>query len=62
MTAAGLKAWRERLKFSKTQAARELGCSRQSIYEWESGRSPVPRYITLACAALALGIKAETLD
>lgn len=58
MTAESLKAWRERLHFSKTQAARELGCSRQSIYDWEAGTYPVPRYIELAAAAIALGIKA----
>lgn len=61
MTAASLTAWRARLGFSKTRAAHELGCSRQSITTWENGTYPVPKFISLACAAIALGLEEETL-
>lgn len=56
LSAATLAAWRERMGFSKTDAADALGCSRNSWAAWEGGESEVPRYIGLACAALALGM------
>ena len=56
MTAAALKACRKRLGLSQEAFAEALGCGRRSLQNWESGSSPVPRYIGLACAALALGL------
>lgn len=56
LTAQTLTAWRERMGYSKAEAAREVGCSRNAWAAWEDGKSPVPRYIGLACAALALGM------
>jgi DNA-binding XRE family transcriptional regulator len=49
MTAADLIAWRQRLGFDRTRAAAVLGCHRNSISHWETGRFPVPLYIELAC-------------
>lgn len=51
-----LTAWRERMGYSNRDAALAIGCSRQAWLDWESGKSEVPRYIGLACAALALGM------
>jgi transcriptional regulator with XRE-family HTH domain len=55
MTAASLTAWRKRLGWSKAEAARRLGCSKNSILAWENGQA-VPLYIALACQALANGL------
>lgn len=49
--------WRERMGFSQRDACEQLGCSRGAWGGWETGAQPVPRYIGLACAALALGMK-----
>lgn len=52
-----LKAWREGMGFSVEEACDRLEIP-QGIYQaWENGKQPAPRYVTLACAALALGIK-----
>ena len=56
MTSATLIAWRKRLALSQDAAAKALGCGRRSIQQWEAGMHPVPRYIALACAAVAMGI------
>jgi len=56
VSAATLLAWRERMGFSAREACQQLGCSRGAWSVWESGKQPVPRYIGLACAALALGM------
>lgn len=56
MTAEDLKAWRKRLGFrSQGKAAAVLGCSKRAYFNYENGRE-IPRYIELACAAVALGI------
>jgi DNA-binding XRE family transcriptional regulator len=60
MTPASLTAWRNRLSLSKTGAAEALGCSREALRLWEQGKNPIPLYIALACAAVALGIKPQT--
>jgi transcriptional regulator with XRE-family HTH domain len=44
------------MKLSTRAASETIGCSRAALAAWESGERPVPRYIALACAALALGI------
>lgn len=53
-----LAAWRERMGYSARDACRALGCSRNAWAGWEKGTAKVPRYIGLACAALALGMSA----
>jgi transcriptional regulator with XRE-family HTH domain len=57
LTPAELSAWRERLSFTKRDAAHALGCSRSAWAGWESGKHPTPKYIGLAMAALVLGIE-----
>lgn len=52
-----LAAWRKRMGYNTRQAPEELGCSRAAYLGWEAGRKPVPRYIGLACTALAIGVK-----
>lgn len=58
MTPASFLAWRLRLYGPRgaTAAADALGCSRTSIKTWETGTHKVPRYIALACQALANGL------
>jgi transcriptional regulator with XRE-family HTH domain len=51
-----LAAWRERMGYSQRDACAALGCSRQAWSDWENGKTNTPRYISLACAALALGM------
>ena len=55
---ATLLAWRERMGFSQRDACEALGCSRAAWMGWEHGKMMPPRYIGLACAALALGMTA----
>jgi transcriptional regulator with XRE-family HTH domain len=57
MTPESLKDWRKRLKLSQVKAAEELGCGRRSLQLWEKGENNIPKYIALACAAVALGVK-----
>lgn len=57
LTAQVLRTWRERMGYSQRQAALALGCSRGAWSGWEDGTKQPPRYIGLACAALALGMK-----
>lgn len=52
MTAESFTAWRDRLGFSKADAARELGLSRNTIIKFENGGAEIPRHIALACAAI----------
>lgn len=52
------KSWRESMGYSSKDAADELGVDEYLIDLWEK-RPPedTPKYIQLACNALALGIK-----
>ena len=55
---ASISAWRAAMGFSQREAANALGCSRTALARWEDGEARTPKYITLACAAVALGIAA----
>jgi D-3-phosphoglycerate dehydrogenase / 2-oxoglutarate reductase len=57
MTPSQFIAWREHLGWTRTEAAIQLGCSQNSITAWEAGRSRIPRYVALACRALANAMK-----
>jgi transcriptional regulator with XRE-family HTH domain len=48
MTAADLLAWRQRLGLTQKSAAAALGCAQRSLSSYETGQSPIPRYIALA--------------
>lgn len=57
MTPEILIAWRQRLGIrSRAEAARRLGLSRNAYTGYEEGRTKIPRYIALACAAIAHGV------
>ena len=56
MTPESLLAWRERLKLSRTEAARRLGLARNTYRAYEAGKRPVPETVALACAAIAYGL------
>lgn len=58
MTPASFIAWRARLSLDKKAAAAALGCTRNFIYSMESGRTKIPRYVALACAAIEAGLPA----
>lgn len=59
MNAAGLEAFRERMSWSKSELAARLGCDRKTLARYLSGETkPIPRYIALACSALAHGLPA----
>ncbi len=55
MTGAALKEWRLRMRLRVMDAADRLGVSRDTYGRLER-RTRVPRYIQLACAALAYGL------
>lgn len=47
MTAAELRAWRERLMLTQREAAEALGCSKRAVEEWEAGK-PIAHTVLLA--------------
>lgn len=57
MSPQALIEWRQRMKLNQTKAAEALGVSRRAWGMYERGESEIPRYIGLACAAYALGIR-----
>jgi transcriptional regulator with XRE-family HTH domain len=57
MTPDMLTEWRKAHGFSKSEAARRLGCSRKVILDWEMGRTRIPLYIDLAMQAIDAGFK-----
>lgn len=56
-----IAAWRTRMGYSRADGAEALGCTLSELAGWESGKQPIPRYIKLACMALALGIGDEEM-
>lgn len=56
MSPTTLAAWQERLGLTKSEACSRLGLSRTTYDAYLSGKSKIPLYIALACAALAFGL------
>ncbi len=72
MTPDGFRAWRGRMaarlgSYSQADAARALGLSRDMVKRYERHAAqlgvdpphPIPRAISLACAALEAGLEPE---
>lgn len=55
MTADEFAAWRKRMGYNRVQAADALGLGRNQPQRYEEGQ-PIPKYIALACAAIAFGL------
>lgn len=55
MTGSEFRAWRARLGLSLAGASLALGCSKTTLVGYEKG-GRIPRYIALACSALAFGL------
>jgi plasmid maintenance system antidote protein VapI len=55
VTAADLEAFHRRMGWNRTRLARELDISDKRVRRLLDGRQPIPRYIALACTAMALG-------
>lgn len=53
MTPAEFTAWRRHLGVSKRRAAEMLGVSINMPTRYERGETDIPRFIALACAAIA---------
>ena len=56
MTKKRLLLWRDNMGYSLDDCSHELGVTAEEWKAWESGDAKIPRYIGLACSALALGM------
>jgi hypothetical protein len=56
MTPAELQAWMDGLLWDKKTAAARLGIARSTLDRYLKGEKPIPRYIALACSAIAQGL------
>lgn len=65
MTPADFKAWRKAMGYTQAEAAEALGLGKSAIEQYDTGKrrstgegiAEIPRYLALACAALARDIK-----
>lgn len=62
MTPEDFKRWRKALKLSQKDAADALGLKRRVVQYYEKGERDgetveIPKYVRLACFALAEGVK-----
>lgn len=56
MTAEEFTQWRERLGLNRLEASKALGIGRNQPKRYEDEGQEIPRYIALACAAVAMGV------
>lgn len=56
MTAADLQSFLDEERLSQRKASLLLAVSQDRLRRWLSGAQPIPRHISLACAALAYGL------
>jgi len=56
MTSSDLIDFRKRFKLTKKAAAFILGCDRTTIFNYETEKTPIPKYIALAVSAFAMGL------
>ena len=52
MTKNEFLEWRKRNGFTQAEAARRIGCSKRALQYWEKGIHPIPKYVTMAVAAV----------
>jgi DNA-binding transcriptional regulator YiaG len=52
-----MRAWRERMKLDRKNAAHRLGASVMALSRWETGAARINTRTALACAALAAGLE-----
>jgi DNA-binding transcriptional regulator YiaG len=45
MTPKQLKALRTRLKLSQREFGERVGVTKQSVYMWERGKTPIPKWL-----------------
>jgi transcriptional regulator with XRE-family HTH domain len=57
MTSDSFVRWRISLGITQIEAAKALGCSRTTLAAYENGKSKIPRYIALACAAIVARLR-----
>ncbi len=57
MTARDFAEWLESHKLSNVAAAQALGCSVNTITAYTKPGAKIPRYISLACAAISHGLR-----
>lgn len=48
--------WRKGLELQQNQAAEVLDLNRRTMHNYEMGNQVIPKTVSLACAAIALGI------
>jgi DNA-binding transcriptional regulator YiaG len=56
MTPARLTEWRERLRLSKAEAARQTGTHVNSWSAWESGKTRIPAWLGYVLRAVCDGL------
>lgn len=57
MTGSEFAAWRAKMNLTLTGAAVRLGSTRVTVTAWEDGKSRIPLYVALACAAVQRGLE-----
>ena len=56
MSPASLIVFRKRLCLSQGLFARVIGIGQRTLIRYETGASPIPKTVALACAAVAFGL------
>lgn len=60
MNPAQLKAWRVANRYSQEALGELLGYTKESIQNMEYGKTEIRNCVSLACAAISVGIKFYT--
>lgn len=57
MTPADLTQWRNALGITRADACARLGIAPNTYTAYQEGRTAIPQYIALACAAVLAGLE-----